>query len=99
MSSDLKKLFEFEFIIIDLQKKIVEMRGKGVSESVLEPSMERIDKLIEIYKYFDHYYSDAVISRQKILKLESDILIMAEKIIELEKESTKLLKTLAFNGS
>lgn len=84
-----------------MQKIIVDQRLKGVKEEVLKPSIERIDKLIAIYKSFDSFYYNAHFSQQKILQLEADKLELStalmEKIGELKTENKKLLETIKFN--
>ena len=97
MNSNLKILFEFQYLIAEMQQRVIEMRMRGVSQETLQPAIVRIDKLVEVYKSFDKFYYSAHYNAQKILELESTILLMAEKISELEKENDKLLKTIKWN--
>ncbi len=97
MNFELQLLFEFQFVIMDMQKKIIEARLKKVDESKLKESIERVDKLIEIYKNFDKYYYQAFYYKEKTLKLEYDNQQMANRVLELTAENDKLLKTINFS--
>lgn len=91
MTTELKFMFEFLFVINDMQGKIIAARSKGVD---VEESIKRVDKLIEIYKGFDAYYYQAHFAQQKILFLEDQNLQLAKKMGELKEENLKLLKSL-----
>ena len=97
MKQQLKFLFDFQFVIADMQSKIIEARRKGTKEDVLNPSIERVDKLIEIYKTFDKYYYSAHFEKQKNIKLEHDIIELSEQISALQEENKKLLESIEWN--
>lgn len=96
MELELRTLFEFQQLINDLQGMVVQARLRNMDEERLRPSIERIDKLIEIYQTFDRYYYAAHFSRQRILALEHDCQQMGLKVMELQQENEKLLKTINF---
>jgi len=93
INSKLKKLFEFQFLIIDMQKLLIEARSKNPAKDFSETE-KRIDALIEIYKEYDRFYFAAFESEQKILSLEAEVLLLSGQIESLKSENEKLLKSL-----
>lgn len=97
MNFELKKLFEFQDIITDMQKVVVEMMITKKDRKVIDSANARIDKLREIYNSFDSFYYRAHFNDQKILALQAEKIGLAKRISELEETVNKLEKTLAFN--
>lgn len=87
-------LFEFQSVIMEMQMKIVEARGKGATEETLKLSIERIDRLIKVYKNFDKYYFNAHFQKERNQKLEGHIMSLSEQIDALKAENHKLLESL-----
>lgn len=84
-----------------MQKIIVEQRKKGSSEKILKPSLDRIDKLIEIYKTFDKFYFAAHFAKERIMMLEEEKVEMSvaltREVETLKEENAKLLKSIEWN--
>ena len=85
-------LFEFQSVIMEMQGKVMEAKLKGVKD--LTPSIERIDRLITIYKNFDKYYYSAHFQKEKNRKLERDLIDLSERITSLKEENKKLVETI-----
>ena len=96
MNDELKLIFEFQILIIEMQDKIIQARTKGTPEEVLQESIVRIDKLIEIYKHFDKFYYNAWYYQELYFKANSEKMDMAKRIDEQQIEIDKLTKTLNF---
>lgn len=96
MSFDLKTLFEFQNVLVDMQKLLVEARMKN-PQADYSATEKRIDKLIEICNHYDGLYFSAYYNGQKISQLQSEIIIMGQQIESLKAENEKLLKSLEWN--
>jgi len=90
-------MFEFQYVLAEMRQKIIEARMKNVPENLIQESVARVDKLFEIYKSFDAFYYSAHFSKQKILQLEMDKMIMSSKIEELQEENEDLQKAAEWN--
>lgn len=90
MNFELKNLFMFQSLIVEMQSICVKIKDPVIRLAAIE----RVDKLIEIYKTFDRYYYEAHFNRQKILFQQNQIIELSKKMAEIKAENEKLLKSL-----
>ncbi len=94
MEKPLRTLFEFELIIIEMQSVVIDMRKRNVSKEIIDKAIERIDRLIEVYKMFDSFYFQEYYTDQKNVYLQKELQSERMRIIELQAEVEKLTKSL-----
>jgi len=94
MEKPLRTLFEFELIIIEMQSVVIDMRKRNVSKEIIDKAIERIDRLIEVYKMFDSFYFQAYYTNQKNVTLQKELQSERMIIVELRAEVKKLTDSL-----
>lgn len=97
LPTDLTHLIDFQLVLIEMQKTVIDMRKRNVKNEVVEAACARIDKLIVIYEYFEKVYFNLNLNIQKNFKLEKEISDQRNVIVEQAKEIDKLTKSLQWN--
>jgi hypothetical protein len=97
MNSRLKKLFEFELVITEMQLVLTELIKNKSSKETIDKAIKRVDDLIAIKNEYDSFYFSSEYWHERYGKSQYELMEARNKILELKEENEKLLKSLEWN--